>query len=271
MGGPLIMKISKRAFSFYPYLYPLFVGSIYFFLYVPIFLLIIFSFNNDAYACSWHGFTLRWYEALWQDSEVWDALKNSLIVAGSAVVLSISMGTLLVFYGQRRYLNRCMGFFYASLAVPEIVLAVGLLSFFYFFSIYLGLPTLIAAHTLIGLGYVVPILYTRYLEIDKRIIEASYDLGATREQTFVRIVLPLLTPAIVTGSLLVFIISFDDFLLSFFCSGTTAQTLPIYIFALIRSGTSPMVNALSTMLLAISSFLMAFFFCLRIKKTDIVS
>lgn len=268
MGGSLKMA---RRFSCARYAYPLFVSLIYFFLYVPIILLVIFSFNKDPFACSWQGFTFHWYELLWEDSEVWDALKNSLIVAGSAVVLSISMGTLLVFYGKRRYLNRFMGFFYASLAVPEIVLAVGLLSFFYFFSIYLGLPTLIATHTLIGLGYVVPILYTRYSEIDRRIIEASYDLGATREQTFVRIVLPLLSPAILTGSLLVFIISFDDFLLSFFCSGTTAQTLPIYIFALIRSGTSPMVNALSTMLLTVSSLLMTLFFCLRLKKMDIVS
>jgi spermidine/putrescine transport system permease protein len=253
------------------YAYPLFVGFIYFFLYIPIILLIMFSFNDDAFACSWHGFTLRWYEQLWSDTEVWHALKNSLVIASSSVILTVSMGTLLVFYGQGRYLNRCMGFFYASLAVPEIVLAVGLLSFFYFFSIYLGLPTLIAAHTLIGLGYAVPILYTRYREIDKRIIEASYDLGATREQTFVRVVLPLLSPAIVTGALLVFIISFDDFLLSFFCSGTTVQTLPIYIFALIRAGTSPMVNALSTLLLVVSSLFMALFFWLQSAHTDIMS
>ncbi|MCX5924884.1 MAG: ABC transporter permease [Candidatus Dependentiae bacterium] len=260
-----------QRYRFTRYAYPLFVGCIYFFLYVPILLLIIFSFNSDSFASSWTGFTFRWYALLWEDTEVWDALKNSLIVASSTVVLSVSMGTLLVFYAQPRHLRRGMGFFYASLAVPEIVLAVGLLSFFYFFSIYLGLPTLIAAHTLIGLGYVVPILYTRYIEIDKRIIEASYDLGATREQTFIRIVLPLLSPAIITGALLVFIVSFDDFLLSFFCSGTAVQTLPIYIFALIRAGTSPMVNALSALLLSVSSLFIALFFFLRNKKTDIVS
>lgn len=257
--------------GFMRYAYPLFVGLVYFFLYIPIILLIIFSFNDDPLASGWQGFTTHWYVSLWQDSEVWHALKNSLLVACGAVILSVTMGTLLVFYGKRRYLQLSMGLFYASLAVPEIVLAVGLLSFFYFFSVYLGLTTLIVAHTLIGLGYLVPILYTRYVEIDKRIIEASYDLGATREQTFVRIVLPLLSPAIFTGSLLVFIISFDDFLLSFFCSGATAQTLPMYIFALIRSGASPIVNALSTMLLAVSSFLMALFFCIRAVKTDLVS
>lgn len=256
---------------FMRYMYPLFVGLVYFFLYIPIILLIIFSFNSDSLACGWQGFTTKWYEELWQDTEVWQALQNSLIVASGSVLLSVTMGTLFVFYAKKRYLHASMGLFYASLAVPEIVLAVGLLSFFYFFSVHLGLTTLIVAHTVIGLGYLMPLLYTRYVEIDKRIIEASYDLGATREQTFVRIVLPLLFPALFTGSLLIFIISFDDFLLSFFCAGATAQTLPMYIFALIRSGASPVVNALSTMLLVISSLLMALFFCVRSVKTDVLS
>jgi spermidine/putrescine transport system permease protein len=261
----------ERSRNIASWTFPVFVGCVYFFLYIPIILLVIFSFNDDPFAHSWASFSLRWYRLLWEDIEVWDALKNSLIVAFSAVFLSVSMGTLLVFYGARRVVSRLMSFFYASLAVPEIVLAVGLLSFFYVFSVYFGLSTLIITHTLLGLGYVVPILYTRYTEIDKRIIEASYDLGATREQTFVRIVLPLLMPAIIAGSLLVFIISFDDFLLSFFCSGTATQTLPVYIFALIRAGTSPEVNALSTVLLGVSSLLMALFFIVQLKKMDIVS
>jgi spermidine/putrescine transport system permease protein len=252
-------------------IFPVCVGCLYFFLYVPIILVIIFSFNKDPFACQWTGFTCHWYRELWHNNELWHALKNSLIVAFSAVLFTISMGTLLVFYGKPRYLNRCIAFFYATLAVPEIVLAVGLLTFFYFFSLYLGLPTLIAAHTLIGLGYVVPILHTHYLEIDKRIIEASYDLGATQKQTFRYIVLPLLLPAIITGALLVFIISFDDFLLSLFCTGTTSQTLPIYIFTLIRSGTSSVANALSTVLLTVSSLLMTIFFTLHLKKTDLLS
>lgn len=262
------MKMTR---NYVTHVLPFFVGCVYFFLYVPILLLIIFSFNNDLYATDWHGLTTRWYHMLWEDAEVWDALTNSLIVAFSTVILSISMGTLFVFYASRRFIDMSMAFFYASLAVPEIVLAVGLLSFFYFFSIYLGLPALIATHTLLGLGYTVPILHARYIEIDKRIIEASYDLGAKQHQTFVRIVLPLLSPAIITGALLVFIISFDDFLLSFFCSGATTQTLPIYIFALIRSGASPMVNALSTMLLTISSVIMALFFYFRIRKMGTAS
>jgi spermidine/putrescine transport system permease protein len=202
--------------------------------------------------------------------EVWDALKNSLIVAFSSVACSLSLATLFVFFCNKRYLRRFMTFFYTGLAVPEIMLAVGLLSFFYFFSVRLGLSTLIAAHTLIGLGYVVPIIYESYISLDKSIIEASYDLGATRQQSFRTVVLPLLSPALISSALLVFIVSFDDFFLSFFCAGAATQTLPVYIFSLIRAGSSPVVNALSTVLLLVSSLLMFIFFSVQVKKTDVL-
>lgn len=259
--------INRHRFSF-PFL-PLFVSLAYLFLYVPIALLVLFSFNDDPFAYGWIGFTTKWYALLFDSVEVWDALKNSFVVATSSVILSLAMGTLLVFYSEQRVMNKVMGLFYGSLAIPEIVLAVGLLSFFSFFSVALGLPSLIACHTLIGLGYVVPIIYARYNELDKSIIEVSYDLGATRQQSFRTIILPLLSPALVSGALLVFIVSFDDFLLSFFCSGAATQTLPVYIFSLIRAGTSPVVNALSTVLLLISSFLMLLFFSVQVKKTDV--
>ncbi len=258
----------NNRYRFSIYFLPIFVGLAYLFLYIPIALLILFSFNNDQFAYSWVGFTTKWYGLLFQSVEVWDALKNSFLVAGLSVALSVTMGTLLVFNSKQRYLSRLMILFYGSLAIPEIVLAVGLLSFFAFFFIGLGLPTLIASHTLIGLGYVVPIVNTRYNELDKYIIEASYDLGATRTQSFFTVILPLLSPAIVASALLVFIVSFDDFLLAFFCSGAATQTLPIYIFSLIRAGTSPMVNALSTLLLLLSSGMMLLFFSVQIKKTD---
>jgi len=160
--------------------------------------------------------------------------------------------------------------FYASLATPEIVLAVGLLSFFSIFSIPLSLTTLIAGHTLIGLGYVIPILQTRFEELDKRYMEAALDLGATQGQAFWRIMIPLMWPAITAAALLVFILSLDDFLISFFCSGGSTQTLPIYIFVMIRSGATPVVNALSTLLLVVSSLLVLLFSSLKIKKTDLL-
>jgi len=133
----------------------------------------------------------------------------------------------------------------------------------------LGTTTLIVGHTLLGLGYVIPILHARFVELDISLIEASYDLGATQKQTFFSIVLPLLRPALIASGLLVFIISLDDFIISFFCAGASIQTLPLYIFALIRTGASPMVNALSTILLIVSSLLVFLFSFLQIKKIRI--
>jgi len=150
------------------------------------------------------------------------------------------------------------------------VLAVGLLSFFSLLWVPLGLTTLIAAHTLIGLGYVVPMIYTRFSELNYALTEVSMDLGATRTQTFMRIILPLLSPTLFASALLVFIISLDDFVISFFCSGATTQTLPMYIFSVIRSGATPTVNALSTVLLGVSSLFVILFSLLNIKKVDVL-
>jgi len=237
------------------YLLPIFVGLIYLILYAPIIILIVFSFNKNPLSFKWHGFTLGWYRELFSSVEILDALKNSLIVAFSSVFLSITMALFYVFYGVSSFLNRLMPIFYGSLIAPEIVLAVCLLSIFTFFSIPLGLTTLIVGHTLIGLAYVVPIIKSSFLEMDYGLVEASMDLGATETQTFYKIVIPILSPAIISAALLVLIVSLDDFLISFFCAGASVLTLPMYIFSEIRSGATPVVNALSTLLLVVSSFL----------------
>ncbi len=248
------------------YLFPLFMSLLYLFLYIPLIILIIFSFNDNRMQFNWVGFTTRWYQSLWYNSEIWHALYNSLIVACSAVFLSLSMSALFIFFGKRSVVQRMLSLFYLNLAIPEIVLAVGLMSLFYFFSIALSLTTLIAAHTVLGLGYVVPIMYDRYAELDRRYVEASMDLGATQWQTFRRVVLPLLLPAISSSALLVFIVSFEDFSLSFFCSGGSTVTLPLYIFARIRSGSSPVVSALSAVLLLLSSLVVLLFLFPQFRK-----
>jgi spermidine/putrescine transport system permease protein len=256
------MRIMRALAS---YSLPVFVFMSYLFMYIPIIVLVIFSFNSGHSTHHWQEFSFRWYRELFASVEIIDALKNSLIVAFSAVILSILMGLFFVFYGTSSFLKNCLFFFYGSLAAPEVVLAVGLLSIFSFFSVPLGLTTLIAAHTLVGLSYVTPILYSRFTGLDPRLIEASLDLGATEGQTFVRIILPLLYPAIISASFLVFIISFDDFILSFFCAGSSVVTLPMYIFAVIRSGATPVVNALSTLLLLISSIVVLIVTSFRVR------
>lgn len=246
-------------------LLPCFVVAIFAFIYLPIIVLIVFSCNKIAFPYRWAGFSLAWYQELFESTEIWYAVKNSLIVALSAVFLSLTMGVTFIFYTAKSNYEKLIPFFYGNLIFPEIILAVSLLALFTFFAIPTGLLALIAAHTVLGFGYVVPILATRFKEIDYSVIEASLDLGASLNQTFVRIVIPLLFPALIAAGLLVFVISFDDFLLAFFCAGTSAQTLPLYIFALIRTGISPVINALSTLLLVVSSIGVLIFCSLKSK------
>ncbi len=248
------------------YIFPIFVAIFYLFLYVPLTVLTIFSFNANKLRFDWTGFTTQWYRALWHSTEVWHALQTSLVVAGASVALCLTMSSLFIFFGSQRTVRRMLLLFYGNLALPEIVLAVGLMSLFYFSYVPLSMTTLIAAHTVLGLGYVVPIMYDRYQELDKRYVEASMDLGATAWQTFYRIVLPLLAPSLLVSALLVFIISFDDFVLSFFCASGSTQTLPMYIFAMIRSGSSPIVGALSTVLLLMSGLVVLIMFALPGRK-----
>lgn len=257
--------------SFFRYFMPLLVAIMYLFLYVPILVLIAFSFNDAAFPYVWKGFTFNWYIELWDSTEVWDAVYNSICIALLTVFFSLSMGVSLVFYARRSLMLKSLILFYGTLAAPEIVLAVGLLSFFSLFSVPLGFTTLVAAHTLMGIGYVVPILYDSYVELDYSVVEASMDLGATKFQTYRLVVLPMLKPALMAAGLLVFIISIDDFMISFFCSGASTQTLPMYIFSMIRSGTTPVVNAVSTVLLLVSSLLVLLFSSLKIKKMDMLS
>jgi spermidine/putrescine transport system permease protein len=250
---------------------PLIVSLLVIFLYVPIMVLVTFSFNDSAFPYVWKGFTLRWYHELFTSYDAWHALKNSLTVATASVCLSMLMGLLLVVYGAKSFLGRCFFLFYGSLIIPEIILAVGLLTFFSSVYMPFGLTTLVAAHTLLGLCFVVPILQARYKELDTSLLEASMDLGATPLQTLRYVVIPYLLPALCASGFLVFIVSLDDFLISFFVAGPSTQTLPMYIFSAIRSGATPTINALSTLLLLANSFFVITFTSLNRKKTDIFS
>jgi spermidine/putrescine transport system permease protein len=245
---------------------PLWVAGAYLFLYIPIFVLIIFSFNSVAFPYRWVSFSLKWYHELFITSVIWEAAYNSLIVGVSTVFLSLVIGLFFVMWNSQRKSEYLLAFFYPNLIVPEIVLAVGLLSFFIFFNAPLGLGTLIVGHTLLGLGYAIPILHTSFDSLDPRLVEASEDLGATPTQTFFKVVLPVLTPSLVAAGLLVFILSLDDFLIAFFCASSESQTLSLYIFSMLRNGASPEVNALATLMIVVSSFLVFLFCSLRVRE-----
>lgn len=242
-------------------LFILHISLLYLFIYLPIIILVIFSFNNGSFPAPWVGFTVKWYKELFHSAALWHAFFNSLLVALSATALSLLMSVGLIYYQSCvRPIGNLMYVFYGAVFIPEIVFAMALLSFLSLCSIPLGITTLIAGHTILGLGYAVPIIVASYESLDARMREASLDLGATRSQTFFKITLPLLKVPLLIAGLLVFIISFDDFIVSFFCAGSEAQTLSLYIYSMIRIGISPVINALSTLLLALSA-LLVFIFC----------
>jgi len=242
------------------------VGS-YLFLYLPILILIIFSFNTKSFPSPWEQFTFKWYHELFNSSDLWRSFTNSLIVACISTSLSLLMGIFLIFFrAQGGRIQKALPLFYGNLIIPETMLAISLLSYFTLFKIELGMPTLIVAHTVLGLGFVIPILYTRYLQLDRRLTEASEVLGASPFQTFIKITLPLLRPTLLATGLLIFILSFDDFILSYFCAGTSVQTLSLYLLSMLRSGISPIVNALSTILLLLSALLVMLFFSPKIRS-----
>jgi spermidine/putrescine transport system permease protein len=245
---------------------PLFVIAMYLFLYLPIIIMLVFSFNKNKLGYVWTGFTFEWYQQLFNSRELLFALSNSLIIAFSAVFLSLCLSVMIV-YSLGKRLDKFFSLFYASAMVPEIIMAVGLMAIFSQMHVQLGLVTLIIGHTLLGLGFSVPIIHPRYSELQESIIEASYDLGASKWQTFYKIILPYLYPSLLSAGLIVFIFSLDDFLISFFCTGPSSQTLSLYIFAQIRSGVSPTINALSMGMLLVSTILVLLYSWIS-KKTS---
>lgn len=243
------------------------VSLSYLFLYVPIFILILFSFNTERFPAPWDSFTFKWYHELFSSKDLWLSFSHSLIVATVSTFLSLMMGVFLIFFrAQGGQVRKALPLFYGNLIIPETMLAISLLSYFTLFKIELGLATLIVAHSVLGMGFVIPILYTRYLQLDPRLYEASEVLGASPRQTFFKITLPLLRPTLIATGLLIFILSFDDFILSYFCAGTSVQTLSLYLLSMLRVGISPIVNALSTILLVLSSILVMIFFSPKIRS-----
>ena len=245
---------------------PLLVFLVYLFLYLPIVLLAIFSFNESRFPVQWTGFSLCWYKALWQNPEVLEAAKNSLFIGCCSTFLSVLFGTAFVFASKWWRSQWWYNIFYANILLPDIVLAIGILSICTFFWVPVGYVSLICGHTLIGLGFVVPILRARFVELDPVLTEASLDLGATHFQTFVKVILPLMQPALVASALLVFTLSLDDFLIAFFCSGPSVQTLSVYVYSKARTGIDPSINALSAIFLMVSSLVVLLMCLLKVAE-----
>jgi spermidine/putrescine transport system permease protein len=230
-------------------------GAVYGFLFLPIVVVIIFSFNASRLVDVWSGFSLKWYGTAWTDPSIVNALKTSLIVAGINAVLAITFGTLAAI-GMQRVGRRLRTAFetmvYGTIVTPEIVIAIASLLFFVTVNVDLGIPTIVIAHVVYNTSIVALIVRARLTGMDRTLEEAAADLGATPIQTLRRVTIPLLYPAILAGGLLAFTFSFDDFVLTFFVSGATSTTLPLKIFSMLRFGISPVINAVATVMLVVT-------------------
>lgn len=234
----------------------IFAILMFIFMYLPIIVLTFYSFNQSKFSAGWEGFTLDWYIKLFRDTRILTALRNSVTVAFCAVGVSAIFGTLMA-VGLAKYRfpgkNLYLGISYLPLIIPDIAIAVSTLVFLAAVAIPLSLWTIIAAHIVFCLAYVGLVVSTRLADLNPHLEEAALDLGATPVQAFLQVLLPQLMPGIVSGCLLAFVLSMDDFLIASFTSGSGATTLPMEIFSRIRTGVKPDINALSVILMVISS------------------
>jgi spermidine/putrescine transport system permease protein len=225
------------------------------FFYLPIAVVVIDSFNGARFGGRFEGPTLDWYRRLLEHREIWRAVVNSLVIALGATAASVALGTTGAF-ALHRYRSRLQRAHYAlvytPLVVPEILIGIGLLLFFGALGLELGLGTIFLAHVTFCLSYVAMVVLGRLQDFDDAVIEAAQDLGAGWWTIAWRVLLPLLAPGILAGGLLAFTLSIDDFVISFFVAGPGSTTLPIRIYSMIKHGTPPLINALSTLLLVVT-------------------
>lgn len=230
----------------------LYVGLIFLFLYLPIAVLVLFSFNQSRLNAVWTGFTVDWYRQLWTDWSIWSSAVNSLSVALATTVISTVIGTMAAL-ALHRHDFRGKALFESLLqlpiVIPEIVMGVSMLAFYVLVSIPLGLHTITIAHVAFSISFVTVIVRARLFAFDVTLEEAAMDLGANRIQTFFRVTLPLIAPGVAAGALVAFTLSMDDFIIAFFTAGVGATTLPVKVYSMMKFGVSPKVNALSTVLL----------------------
>jgi spermidine/putrescine transport system permease protein len=232
-----------------------YVSIIYLFFYIPIIVLIIYSFNNATYSLLWRGFTWHWYSELFTDHDLWLAAWHSLFLGTTASTAATIIGGLAAiclyryqFFG-RHLLN---GLVFILILSPEIVTGAALLLLFTLSNISLGFLSLLLAHITFCIPFVIVTTYSRLISFDKNIFEAAKDLGATDSIIFLRIILPLLWPALCASWLLSFTLSLDDVIISYFVTGPEFEILPLRIYSMVRTGIKPEINALCTVLFGVT-------------------
>ncbi|RMF87532.1 MAG: ABC transporter permease [Nitrospinota bacterium] len=223
-------------------------------MYAPLLVLIAFSFTPSEYSIRWEGFTLKWYQEVFQNQKIQDALKISLMVAIPSVLISTAIGTLTaltLYRSSFRGKSLFQGILYIPLIMPSIVIGISLLLFFVFLNMRLGVLTILLAHISFSIPLTTLVIIARMQRIDRTLEEAAMDLGADEWTTLWKVTLPLLKPGILAAALLAFPWSFNDFVITFFVAGVGSSTLPLRVYSMIRLGVSPMVNALGTLIVVV--------------------
>lgn len=225
------------------------------FLYLPILVLIIFSFNDSKLNILFEGFTLKWYRVLFSNRALLEAFKNTFLVAFISTLFSVVIGTISAI-GLHRFDFKLKGLvnslLYIPIVLPDIVIGISLLSIYTLMKLSLGMFTLILAHVTFSIPYVIVSVRSTLEGLNPYLEEASSDLGASSIQTFFRVTLPSIMPGIMSGGMLAFTLSMDDVVISYFTAGPDANTLPLQIYSMIKSGITPDVNALFSLMLGIT-------------------
>lgn len=241
----------------------IFVFSLYGFLFIPMIVLLALSFNAAPRGARWEGFTLDWYSKLIDNESILSALVNSIEIAAAACLLSGVIG-LAVGIVLARSESKTKAFAQQGstlpVVLPEVVQGLALLMFLVWLNVPLGKLSVILAHCGFGTAYVAILVKARLANMDSLLEEAASDLGASEARTFMTVTLPQIRPAVVSGMLMVFTLSFDDFIVAFFTAGVGATTLPLKIYSMLKFGISPQVNALSALILVMSLILVSFAF-----------
>ncbi len=234
------------------------LGLVYLFLYGPIAVLVALSFNESGLPTAWTGFSLEWYGKMLANAAIRGAVANTLIVAVFSTLIATAIGTLLAL-GLERGRPRAFldALVFVPMIIPDIVLAIALLSFYTALNLTLGLHSIIASHAVFNIAFVCAVVRTRLRHFDKSIIEASIDLGAGEVRTFFRITLPVILPGVLAGALLAFTLSVDEFIIAYFTAGAgpASTTFPMQIYSMIRFGVTPEINAVATLVLGVSFML----------------
>ncbi|MEG4490600.1 ABC transporter permease [Microcoleus sp. D3_18_C4] len=248
------------------------------FLYLPILILIIYSFNASRFNAVWRGFTLDWYRSLFSNAGatiatsssagIWTALNNSLLIAAISTVLASIFGTMLALALERFHFpgrKAVEALLFLPIIMPEITIGISLLVFFTLvfrivenltgIRLNLGLPTVIIGHIVFNISFVTITVRARLAELDPQLEQAAFDLGANEWRAFWRITLPLIWPAIFSAALLAFTLSLDDFVVTFFTTGVGSMTLPLFVYGMIKFAVTPAINAISTLMLLASLLL----------------